>query len=144
MQIQTQKIPLNFVQICAFQATEGQRDDILNALKEHGYEIVKLESGVVDDVIELPIGAKAIRYNYESDLYGEGLGALDFSGSFDQGFGPIKLAELVSINTNQRIHATEQYVGDHGVAVEVTICLKGDVLHRYNSDETFDHTNNYN
>lgn len=139
----TQKVLINLTQICAFQATEDEKDNILKALTKQGYHLFHINTDVLNDQIDLPLGENSIRYQYEPNLYGDGLGALDFVGGIDQGARPVKLAELISEHSSQRIHSTEQYVGDHGIAVEVTICLKGNVLHRYNSDETFDNSKNY-
>lgn len=71
-------------------------------------------------------------------MYCDGVVALDFITRIPQGNHPVKLAELISSMTTDTIRSTEQYIGDHGLAVEISVCRNGVVEYRNNSDDVFD------
>lgn len=130
--------PTNLTQICAFKAPADVFSNILAELQSLGFKTQVINSGVNQNSIQVPENEDTIGYTYDSDLYGEGVGALDFITRIPQGHHPVKLAEIISSMTTETIRSTEQYIGDHGLAVEISVCRNGVVEYRNNSDEVFD------
>jgi hypothetical protein len=135
-------LPTTYTQICAFKAPLEVLNKILSELKNNGFEVMEIKAEDNSCEIVIPSDSKVIGYSYEPNLFGEGIGNLDFITTQSQDLHHVKMQEFISSHTPETIFATEQYVGDYGLAVEITVSKSGETVKRYNSDEIFDNSSN--